>query len=727
MMKKLLMSFAACTLILTSCSQNEVIENVDSGNGQLTFSPALGKQITKAAELMNTSLQTGAAKTTGTPIKLYAYQNTGSWGSWYTDGLSYNTTDSKWEITSTRFRNTSESKYITLFTKQTIAAADSAFWGKAFTTGNYPWFKYTIAANSVAQEDLLAGITEVGANQTDITIGMRHILSQVNFGVKGYKGANIKIRNIKVNGVFNSATYTFKAANAYPIGDWGTFLPATALLSYDYYNWGGSVTNNPQPLVPATATTGDKYIFGDGGNFGPGKVSDTYYPTGTSGAWEKGDAITANSKLNNSLMLLPQDFKAATNGANKDANVTFEYQITDVDGAYVAGTASTWASGQFKLDFTADNTAYASEWKQNYRYVYIIDFEKFLDDNKLDFTVSVELYPWVNYNADGDNDGIVDIPVAGEPKNSVINTVANSGTYYLASRSTTTTPATDVQLVDNQTWDWTLYDFSTIKTKKDNKITISFQKVVFNSKKITLTLPVGYTPAANTTGTPIKVTAHATLPNTWEISEGDKSADATITITRTDDPVVSPSAAVINKLANGATYAFGTTDLPQKLGANATWDWSAYAFTAIAGNSGDKITLNFQNVDFDSKAITLKLPTGYEVSVGGAAPVEANATPVTIDATALAIDNTVVITNTKTNYFRVASELKTAVQAQATTATYTFTGDGSAIDLDGYTMTAVVTGQVITIEFTGTAPTSTPVNTGWTWNSTTNTATYTGQ
>lgn len=555
-MKRLIMGFAACALLMTSCTEQEIIENVLDGQGELTFSTGVGKQTTKTAELTNSALQE-AAETNG--VTVYTYQYMGSptvWSKWFADKVVYDDV-LKWHLeTSARFRNQNPTKFITYFStvkdgndpllKQVAGTFDDA----TFTTGEYPQFTYKVNTTSANQEDLIAGITEVKANQTDITLGMRHILSQVNFGTVGYKGANISIRNIKIVGLFNSATYEYGAADTYPIGRWLDFgtdgTKDTRTETYEYYNYGNTTaTNNPQPVVKATAERGDIYIFGDGGNWGPGKIENTFYPDrDKQDTWVEGNTMTLPKKLDNSLILMPQDFEGI-----ETAKVSFEYQITDVDGAYVAGNGTDWAKGEFKLDFkTGDDgdegTHYLAQWDQNYRYVYLIDFTDFLDGNALTFDVDVQAYPWENYNnggIPGGGDGEVNIMIAGQPTSVNMNTkISNGSTWYIASQSATepnnAKPYKWAQVVRNEEWDLSVYDFRPIAVPQT--FNLSFENVIFNTSdepsvatatEITLTLPEGFRVTIPTSTTNITVVAAAN--NTWVISKGDKSADAVITIT----------------------------------------------------------------------------------------------------------------------------------------------------------------------------------------------------
>lgn len=556
-MKQLMMGFAACALLLTGCTEQDITERVIDGQGQLIFSTGIGKQATKTAELTNDALQKAATKAE-LGIALRTYKETegtpGTFEKWFTDDLWY--TNNEWRIESTRFRNTVPTKFITYFPKTDKLAevpSASAFASADFVT-TFPAFTYTVADNSSAQEDLIAGITDIVANQTDITIGLRHILSQVNFGTRAYSGANIAIRNIQILNVFNSATYTYGTENKYPLGEWGSLGTDGATehtKTYEYYHYDNTreaVTNlpvNTHTVVGHSATSG-VYVFGDGGKWGPGRSDAVFYPDKATGKWANYNTSQPQASIDNSLMLMPQDF---INDAI-NAKVTFEYQITDKDGAFVAGgPGDTWAKGEFKLDFKTEQTAdpdkpykdYLGKWDQNFRYLYLIDFTDFLDGSALTFTVDVEAYPWENYNNDGGDDGIINIMAAGQPTPANMNKIEKDGTWYIASQSetnpTTVDPQLWAQVIRDETWNLSTYNFTQIE--KDQTIVLSFLNVIFNTKDpsstataIDLTLPKGYTA---TSALDADITVEKNTPPRYTIKDGKRSATAIITITNTND------------------------------------------------------------------------------------------------------------------------------------------------------------------------------------------------
>lgn len=581
-MKRLLMGFAACTLMMASCSQNEVFENVSEGQGQLSFSPATGKATTKAAELMNSGENDIKTKAGANGVIVTAYHQdntTSAWSKWFGDGTNDPTTgegviykDDKWQLkNSVRFRLDKATKFITYFAEagKGTLSNPQGFTSPDFST-TFPSFDYQVGANSAEQADLIAGVTNVAKNKTDIVLGMRHILSQINFGTRGYRGAKINIRNINIVGLYNKATYTYQAddngTSPNIIGQWNSYLSAARDASYPYYNYNNEATNpQPEVYVAANETTkhGDVYIFGDGGNAGPGRSTDVWYPIGTApNAWANANS-TDQTGLANSLMLMPQSF------VGDDAKVTFEYYIVDKDDASVAGNSNQWQQGEFKLDFSTgvdDGKHYMARWDQNYRYVYLIDFTDFLDGIALTFKVDVEMYPWENYNKDSDDDDIVNIMAAGQPSTTNMNTITNKGTWYIASQSKTDPtrfdPAKWAQVMRNETWDLSTYDFANIDAGES--FILDFTNVIFNTQtdpvvgsptQIDLTLPDGYT----TTGSEITVTPN-TPPRYTVMNAGKTSGTITIVNTKYCNKAATLAAKIAAITAGTETWYYKGTE-----------------------------------------------------------------------------------------------------------------------------------------------------------------------
>lgn len=491
-MKRLLMSFAACAMIMASCNKQEVMENVTDGQGQLSFSPVTGKQ-SRASEITNSTLigENGATEDNAIAMIAY-YQKENVWTKWFTDGLFYKA--GEWKIGSTRFQNPNATKYFTYWPTDGVLKDDASFDTPDFNTSG-PKFTYTVKGTQETQLDLIGGVTDVAANNTHVEIQTRHLLSQVNFGVRAYEGAKITIKDIKIEKVYNIADFTYNVADGAPLGKWSNYNATTADYTYSFGNNSTFTTEHDAKKI----NTGDTYIFGDGGKWGPGKAESTYYVL-ENGIAKQGNTVTDDDKLINSLMLIPQTFVTG-------AKVTFKYSITDTDDAPIV----TETEGSFNLNF--DNTvypAYANEWKQNFRYVYIIDFTDMLDDNKLTFTVDVEANEWENYN---NTDGIINIQTIGSTAKPIIDGLGDKGVFYFAKNSVTVgDPNLNVQVINDVTWNWQDYTFKGISAGQS--ITLDFSDVVFNSKTITLNLPAdGFTWKVNGTtsaNNPLLITTKGT-------------------------------------------------------------------------------------------------------------------------------------------------------------------------------------------------------------------------
>lgn len=368
-MKKNLMGFAALTLILSSCSKNEVIDNVNqSQQTPIIFAPITGTVTTKALEVDETKLQSIPN------IPLYAYKTVNSTTeAYFSEGLNFS---GKWNTNSQRFfPETGELTFYSFFgsidngtTSSSVPVAEF-FYSDIDKTA--PTISYTIADNADEQADVMAAQLSMttptpGNADKTVVLPFKHILSQINFGVRGYTGATIQISNIKISaGLSNTNTYNLTAEA------WET--PSGAADTYEYMTTEYHQTNGNDGEIT--------YIFGDGGNTAAGNTNISYI----------------NKANSNSLILMPQMIFGMT--------FTFDYEIRDLAGVVVAS----------KTDATAPlfNNAVVS-WDPNLRYVYIIDFTPWLDDRKLDFEVDIISNPWENYDYTpipyDKGNGIVTIP-----------------------------------------------------------------------------------------------------------------------------------------------------------------------------------------------------------------------------------------------------------------------------------------------------------------------------
>lgn len=479
-MKRILMGFAALTLILTGCQKSEVTDTIQ-GDGALKFGLYQGTS-TRAAEWTNENLKTEA---TGTPIPLYAYKGAQSGAKmlYFEEELTWDSPESdKWNTKMPRFLPQSDKLQFYAYYPTTGVT----LYKHNLTANSYPTFRYTIQDNGTTTDLIAAAVND--HNGTNVIIPMRHILSQINFGVKGYYGAQIEIKNIRINQVFSAGTFTMDNTDA---STW-VWSSQDTEDDYDYIfpTFTTPGTYQPTPINESGYT----YIFGDGGNWGPGfgvGKDNTWYVTTDNTSKQASTITAATPKLGNSLMLLPQELVTGMSAAY----VTFDYRIRDLDGGSADnngwivgdkdGVNNNFEVGKFDLHF--DEGVYAGQWNPNFRYVYVIDFTDFLDGQKLTFDVDVQLFPWENYNKEDGNNGIVYLSSLGEPIfNTSIKPLVNGGNYKLPKGN----------VFSDNVWDWSGYIMTNAFTA-NNTFTIDFTNVIFNGNSITVVPPVGFSVSNN--------------------------------------------------------------------------------------------------------------------------------------------------------------------------------------------------------------------------------------
>lgn len=587
-MKKNLLGFAAFALILTSCQENEIIEHIDDGNNQLEFGVYQGK-VTKTAELTNEALKDPATRATvDNPIDLYAYKGkqSGAKTLYFNEALYYNGTI--WRTKLIRFlADTDPLQFYAYYPKTTTDVTTTYAHPKQTTPPEYdadvfPTLTYTIATPEKQVDLVAAKVNDNVGNK--VMIPLRHILSQVNFGVKGYEGARIYIRNISIKNVINNGVFDFGAD-----WDWSHASSPTIAAEYGYAFAGkvAGVTSTYQ--TPGTIKDGNDgdntYIFGDGGKAGPGKTKTTIYVTDINPidtiCGDRYAALPMAEKLSNSLMLMPQELKEGV----VDAIATFEYKISDMGtpAAWVVGGAGNvagtdWIAGTFDLNFTTDDpkNKYEGKWDPNFRYVYIIDFTDYLNGKKLTFDVDVDLQPWENYNGEDDDDGVVLLSATGEPVFANSISVLKPGEMYTIPRS---------QALSDIKWNWSPYTMKNSNFTAAGQIfTVDFSKVKFNTHKITVTAPKGF--------------------------EVDKSGVV--------DGTTGKTSLVFKSLAAPATPATAGATKDGKISAapgalyNAT-TWTLAAPTTALG-LGESFTVDASEVWLNGHKLTVTAPASYKTS-----------------------------------------------------------------------------------------------------------------
>lgn len=398
-MRKILLIFAACTLLLTSCSKNDVSERIGQNDNALKFDIHTGTA-TRATEV-----DLDAVAGSNGVIDLSAYYVADN-GSNRANDLNFGplglTASGDGPYTWTlsgplRFMPHGGANFYATWPKSAVSLTNTA------GTITFP---YTIPS---VQVDLMGAYAKA-TTSPNVTLNLRHLLSQINFGVKGYNGAAISIYNISVNGVNSNGIFTFSSTSDGK-GAWSVAeTPAPANYAY---SWNGDGTQAAATIFTPTGWTGtnytpgvagNNYIFGDGGNWAVniGTATGYYYQADKTPAWSNTPSSAGFTKQTNSLMLMPQEFKE-----NDGLTVTFNFTIKDETGAIVDGANNAMGS------FTLFETTPAQKWMNNFRYVYLFDFTSFLEDRELKFDVKVDAYPWLNYdntsaeNTTGNGTGIV--------------------------------------------------------------------------------------------------------------------------------------------------------------------------------------------------------------------------------------------------------------------------------------------------------------------------------
>lgn len=551
-MKKILIGLAFSSLVLASCQKNSVEENVGSGERQLTFSPVLGKATTSKASEATLDYLKGIAVDKDHGFSVHAYKVVGNLQEpYFSEKLFWSTP--KWETEFPRFFPATGAlrfySYVGNGTYAEPASTDATLATSAPTLG------YTVNTTAATQEDLMVASYNLdnvtGAGTTTVALPYRHILSQVNFGVKGYTGATVKISGISVNAnLKNTNTYTFGIGKTQ--GIWGVTPTGTA-AAYQYGFATAAANQNQFTTTGADGgITANVYIFGDGGNWGPGKGTTTYYVLADGTAKATTD-LTNNNKLGNSLILLPQDIT--------NAKFSFTYELKDLGGIEIAKGNVTDAPLSNK-DVTA--------WSPNKRYVYILDFTDFLDGRKLTFDVDLTEYDWENYNKPNPDDGIVYVPSLG--KSIFVDNIkglTKDGSY--------TMPAGI--LYGDIIWDWSREYMTSNAFVVDDQINIVFgTNISFNGKKFTIYPPAGFG------DTPVDVNAAKTV---------------TFKAVAASNPTALTTAAVAGSKIVAPSGILTATE---------SWTLTAPTTPLVKGAS---FTFDVSKVALQGHTLTITAPSGY--------------------------------------------------------------------------------------------------------------------
>lgn len=486
--------------LIGGCQTSEIIDKNETETGQLQFSPTLGgaETATRAAESDNGVLQTASAASAAPHIVIETY--TGMPGTslqkYFSDELGYFESGSYWDVTSEnkRFLPTGGMNLYAYFATDTSKKGDLANvrYIPPTTQAAHPTLTFTVPTDDAfKQVDLVAAKVE-RITSPNVSIPLRHILSQINFGVKGMDQHQITVTNICINEVRGAGSFDYNTWQWTP----DTKVPPH---TYPYFFPDHKEGDEKSGLGNDYTTQGtdddsqNSYLFGDGGKFGPGK-EDTFLYAQVDPDPSLSNYATAKTAtpLYNSLMLLPQEIKK-----NEAATVTFDYEVK---------------FGGVSIRSAQDNVvrldAYYN-WEPNMRYVYLFKFD---DPEKVTFDVLVE--QWKNYDGD---EGLVGTDELTSAKlfQKYVQPIQPGGTYSVPIGP----------LTANFLCDWSLFTLDNSFTAAQS-FTLKFEsELPFKyGKSVIINPPFGFTASVTSLKAPGTVTFTAGPHSYYSTSEAVQSA-----------------------------------------------------------------------------------------------------------------------------------------------------------------------------------------------------------
>lgn len=294
-MKKLFLFVAIAALGFASCSEESFDGNNDNSSKKIQFKTMVGKNNNlKVTELTTAGLQSSGFTVTALNSALLDFDGSNGYTSYISQlPVTYGTS---WTYSGTYYWP--EDSYKLSF----FAYGGDAVTSWAATTPSFPSFSYTIKSDASTQKDLVAAMQLNKTNMaTALALDFKHILTQVNFSIKGQvSGLKYVVKKIEIIGAKSSGTYTYNATT----GEWSS---QAGTADYTYFD--GSVTPTTIDYNTASFTS-----FGDGG-------------------------VGAKA-----LMLMPQD--------NTGVKIKVTYDIVNTGGSFVKENKVaeyTFASGTWTL------------------------------------------------------------------------------------------------------------------------------------------------------------------------------------------------------------------------------------------------------------------------------------------------------------------------------------------------------------------------------------------
>lgn len=337
-MKKLLFAALVGTMVLASCSNNEVDQS---------FAPTNPDEINLNAYLGRTRVADKTGFASGQGFNVNAVLNGGA--DWFINGqaYTYNGTGWVWSGAGQKWPTEATSYPIHFY---------ASYPNQALTSFADPSFTYTIKAVAL-QEDLLACAATATTKPANAVLpfAFQHALTKIDFKVKAGNGCMVYLQSVKVVNVRDAGKLTFAGGNF----SWDSSADAQN-VSYTYASYLGASTK----LIDASA----------------GEVTEAAAPAASA------------------LMLMPQvstpwdkaAWKLNTAAPLTNAYIEVVYRMTDKDGVDMVG--KTLPAERFtKVAFPIGTTDFTWAKSTNVTYTIflgtadssngtIID-DKFIDDN----------------------------------------------------------------------------------------------------------------------------------------------------------------------------------------------------------------------------------------------------------------------------------------------------------------------------------------------------------
>lgn len=198
-MKKIMFA-AMAALAITSCSQNEEIEN-QGGKAEIKIGSIVSKATRAAITDMDALQKSG--------FTVYAY-NVGAAGTdklttTIMNGALATAPNAVWEIAGGPYYWPLNAK-VSFFAFPTGVSATY----DVATDATSPTIAYTIVDEPAAQLDLvLAKVIGQGKSDNAVTLPFAHVLTQINFAVKGADGYKYDVSSVKIEGVAKAGKYSY--------------------------------------------------------------------------------------------------------------------------------------------------------------------------------------------------------------------------------------------------------------------------------------------------------------------------------------------------------------------------------------------------------------------------------------------------------------------------------------------------------------------------------------